>query len=90
MVERRRTVRVNAGHTLLNTRQKFPECRVVGKVRPQDVGINQEPDQRLYLGPVTIGNRNPYEDVVLAGVAMEQCIQHGGEDSERAGTLLPA
>src|SRR5580698_9409510 len=90
LIERRCTVRVNAGDALLNTGEQFPECRVAAEVGPKHLGVDQEPYQGLYLWSVAVSDRNSYENIVLACVVLQQCVQRGGEDGEQARMFSPA
>src|SRR6202042_1706757 len=51
-----------------DARQQVPKTWVAGKVGPQHERVYEEPDQVLDLRTVTIRDRRPNRDVVLAGV----------------------
>ena len=55
-----------------NPPEDFPKSRIAGKVGPQDQRVDEEPDQPFGFQPVTVGDRRPDDQVVLARVAIQQ------------------
>ena len=73
---------VKIKHALLHSKQKLPKAHVSGKLRSQHMGVQKKADHRLQFRPVPIGQRNSQQDVLLAGVAIEQGVQRSGKDGK--------
>src|SRR5262245_26155374 len=50
--------------------------------------VDEHPDQAFRFPILPVGDRTAYADVVLAGVAMQQCFEGGQQDHVERATLL--
>ena len=70
--------------------QQLAEGRIVREIRAQHEGIDEEADEVLGLGLVAAGDGRADDDVLLAGVAVEQGLESGQEGHERGDAGRPA
>ena len=89
LAERQVLMGVGAEGRLADPRQQLAAGRVAREVeREGDLG-QEGADHRLDLGPVPVGVVRPQDQLLLAGVAVEQRRQGGEHGHEQGGPLLP-
>ena len=72
---------------LLDAPQELDEGGVARQVAAQDERVDEEPDERLDLAPVAVGDRRADHDVLVAAVAHEQRLERGDERHEERDVL---
>ncbi len=78
--ERQLLVRVAVKRHFPHPRQQRAEAGIAGKVGAQHQGVDEEADQLFELGTITACDVGADDDVVLAGVALQQ---HGKRGEKR-------
>jgi hypothetical protein len=77
--------RVRLQGPLADPLQQIQEVRRALKLRAQDQGVDEEPDQPLDLRPVAARDRRADQEIRLPRVAFEQRLEDRQEEHERRG-----
>ena len=83
-------VRVGAERGLADALEQFPERRIPAQARAQQNLVAKAADQSFDLdqGPVRYAGRD--DDLVVAGIMVQQTLKTGHQHHEQTHTLLPA
>ena len=90
LAERQILVGVGAERRLANPDQELAEGGIAGQVESEGDLSQEAADDRLDLGPVAIGVVGAQDQLLLAGVAMEEHRGGGEHGHEKGGSRLPA
>ena len=81
-IKGRKAMGIKIKHALLHSKQQLPKAQVSGKPRAQHVSVQKKADRELQFWTIPISQWNSKKDVLLAAVAIEQCIRRSGKDSK--------
>ena len=83
-------MRKGAQRILAHTGQKLPKSRIARKVAAENQCVNEESNQFLQLQLSASGNTRAHQNVLLAGVAVQQGLPGGQQRHEQRSPLRVA
>jgi hypothetical protein len=88
-LERQILVGIGAESPFAHLRQQPTHAGLPGELAAQHQGVDEEPDQRLDLSPVAVGNRRAHQQVRQAGVPAQEDLEQPEKGHEEGCPLLP-
>src|SRR5437879_65240 len=79
---------VRAQSHFADPRQEFVKSGIACQVGAKEQSIDKEPNQAFGFEPVASGDRRAYDEIVLAGIAIEQGFESRQQHHKKAA--LPA
>ena len=70
--------------------EELAERRIAGQVTAQQQGVDEKPDEPFGFRQIAAGHGRTHQNVLLCGVAMEQCLKRGEQCHEQRDALALA